>query len=225
MRRKEESTEKQEERLNKIGKEKLLEEIEKNAREEAESIVEKAETTARQKVEAAEGKAKRLEREALERADARAEQIRKHTEQAIEVKRRRVRLQQNEELLGRVFDRVRQIIEERVADEEYARVCEDWTVEAVIGLDVDRAVIAASSAEKPYLTDAFLSRVCRRVEELNGKKVHITLAHEEEKEYGVVARSEDGRLEYRNQVETRLHRNRSYYRKLIYRKLAIEGTK
>ena len=224
MRKKEESIEKREERLNKIGKEKLLEEIAKNAREEADSIVEKAETTARQKMEAAEGKAKRLEREALERADARGEQIRKHTEQAIEVRRRRVRLQQNEELLNKVFERVRQIIEERAADEAYEQVFEDWTVEAVIGLDVDRAVIAVSAAEKSYLTDAFISRVCRRVEELNGKKVHITFSNEEEKEYGVVARSEDGRLEYRNQVETRLHRNRSYYRKLIYRKIAIEGT-
>ena len=43
MRKKEESIEKREERLNKIGKEKLLEEIAKNAREEADSIVEKAE--------------------------------------------------------------------------------------------------------------------------------------------------------------------------------------
>lgn len=225
MKHREESIEKQEERLNKIGKEKLLEEIERNAREEAASIIEKAETTARQKAEAAKGKAERIEREARERAEAKAEQIIKHTEQSIAIRRKRMRLQRNEEIIERVFQLVRQQIEKRVGSKEYAQILEEWAVEAVLGVDAEGVIISVSPEEQHYFTDNFLERVGKRVQVMGGKKVNIAVSKENEDNYGVVARSEDGRLEYRNQVVTRLHRNRTYYRKLIYQRLGIEGTK
>jgi vacuolar-type H+-ATPase subunit E/Vma4 len=214
----------QEERLNRIGKEKLLEEIEKNAREEAASVIEQAENTARQKVEAAKGKAGRIEREARERAEAKAEQIINHTEQSIDIRRKRVRLQRNEEIIERVFQLVRQQIGKRAGSKEYVNVLEEWAVEAVLGVDTEGVIISVSAEEKNYVTDDFLARVGKRVRGISGKKVNISVSRENENDYGVVARSEDGRLEYRNQVAMRLHRNRTYYRKLIYRRLGIEGT-
>ena len=209
--------------LNAEGKEKLLKEIEQKAREEAQEIIRQAEAQAEQKKKAAQAKGERRKKEAEERAEERAAQLKKHNQASIGVKKKQVRLRQNEKIIERVLSEVEEEIENRLEGDDYPRVLRDWTVEAVLGIDADHVIIAVSSRERKLVTAEFLKEVEERSGDLRGSSVTVTLSEEDERDYGVRALSEDGRTEYRNQVETRLNRNQAAYRKLIFQKLGIEG--
>jgi vacuolar-type H+-ATPase subunit E/Vma4 len=206
------------------GKEKLIREIEENARQEAEKIISEAEKTAKQRIAAAEGRCERMKREAEERAEKKRRDIESHNTSAINIRLQRIRLKQTEEIIQKVFDTVEGEIDKRVGNTEYVRVLEEWAVEAVLGVGTENVVISTTSDERAYITKEFISRVEEQVRTISGKKVNIHVSDGEESEYGICARSENGRLEYRNQVKSRLSRNKMYYRKLINEKLGIEGT-
>lgn len=209
--------------LNSQGKEKLLQEIEQKAREEAQEVIRQAKNQGEQKKKAAQAKGERRKKEAEERAQERAAEIKKHNQASIGVKRKQIHLRQNEEIIERVLSEVEEEIERRLEGEDYPRVLRDWAVEAVLGIDEDRVSIAVSAEERPLISVDFLRETERRASDLRGGSVSITLSDENEDDYGVRAFSEDGRMEYRNQVRTRLNRNQADYRKLIFRKLGIEG--
>ncbi len=207
-----------------LGKKKLIAEIEKDARTEAEQIIERAEKTKSQKIAAAEGKAKRILQEAEERADKKIEHIKEQSESTIQIQKKRIRLQQAEDIIRYIFDRVEETIEKKVGSPEYVETLKDWAVEGVLGVGADALVIATSEREKPLLTKRFIDEIVRRIRELEGKEVSVEVSEKPETDYGICVRSSDGRLEYRNQISTRLARKRNEYKKMIYAKLEIEGT-
>lgn len=209
--------------LNAEGKEKLLKEIEQKAQEEAREIIRQAEAQAEQKKKAAQAKGERRKKEAEERVEERVAQLKKHNQASIGVKKKQVRLRQNEKIIERVLNKVEEEIEKRLDGGNYPRVLRDWIVEAVLGIDADRVIISVSSKERPLITEEFLKEVEKRAGDLRGSSVTVTLSEEDERDYGVRVLSEDGRTEYRNQVETRLNRSRAAYRKLIFQKLGIEA--
>ncbi len=208
---------------NREGKEKLIREIENNARAEAENILKQARETAEQKVASAESRAQRLLKESEERAEARIEQIRQHTESTLRIRKKRIFLKQSEEIIGNIFERVKKEIASRVGSDEYGEVLKNWIIEAAVGLGTESAVVSVSPPEKDYLTPAYLESAGKRILDLTGVSVDIDVSDGREREPGVRALSKDGRLEYRNQVSTRLKRNDMNYRKLVRNKLEIEG--
>lgn len=208
---------------NKEGKDRLIREIENNAREEAQKIIDSAEKTAQQKRAAAEGKAKRIIKDAEERAENKIRHINEQTGSSIQIQKKRVRLKQTEEIIRHIFDRVRERIEEKIGTEEYVETLKDWTAEGILGTGAESAVISVSGRERPFIDDGFVRDVRERVRQQGGGDVTVKLSEEPETEYGVCVRSADGRLEYRNQIATRIARNQDNYRKLIYSALKIEG--
>jgi vacuolar-type H+-ATPase subunit E/Vma4 len=205
------------------GKDRLIREIENNAREEARKIIEGAEKTAEQKISTAEGKAKRILLDAEERAEQKIRHINEQTDSSIQITKKRIRLKQTEEIIRHVFDRVREKIEGSIGTDAYVETLKNWAVEGVLGIGADTVVLSVSGKERPLLDDDFLRDLRERVRKQGGGEVTVGISEEPEQEYGVCVRSADGRLEYRNQIATRLARNQDEYRKLIYRALEIEG--
>lgn len=201
------------------GKEKLLEEINLQAREEAAEKIAEAEKTAEQKIESTKGRIERIKREAEERAEERIRQIEENNASAINVRKKRLQLQQQEEIVTLVLDRVRKRCKDLIGSPEYRHYVKEWIVEAVIGLDQDEATVSVSEEEKPFLTDELLAEAEREVEEIIGKRVSLQPSSNSQTKQGVVVRSKDGRLEYNNQIETKLYRNQTEIRRTIYNTL------
>jgi len=205
------------------GKQRLMEEIVNNAREEAESIIAQAEKTKEQKLASAEGKAKRTVRDAEDRAADKIRQIEGRNQSSIQIKKKRIQLQQSEEIIRYIFEQVEGRIKEQVGTNEYIETLKKWVVEAVLGVAAKEVVIAVSEKEKPYIKPGFLEEVRELVKKAGGGDIRLTVSEEPENDYGVCVRSADGRLEYRNQITTRLKRNQNDYRKRVYTALEIEG--
>lgn len=206
------------------GKQKLIREIESNAKEEAEQIIRSAEKTKNQKIAAAEGKAKRIVKDAEERAEAKISRLRERNDSSIQIRKKRIRLKQTEEIIGYIFTEVKKRIKEKIGTPEYGNTLRKWAVEGALGVGSEAIIISASEEELPLLTKDFMEDVKRRVKEQGGGDITITVGERPEGDYGICVYSSDGRLEYRNQINTRLARKQNEYRKKIYSTLEIEGT-
>lgn len=205
------------------GKVRLLREIEQNAREEADTIISSAEKTKSQKIAAAEGKAKRIVKDAEERAAAKIQHINEQTDSSIQIQKKRIRLHQTEQIIRHIFAETRKKIEEKTGSGEYIDVLKDWTAEGILGIGTGEVTLFFSKEELPRIDSGFLEDVRERVRSGGGKDVEIEVSEEPEHEFGVRVLSGDGRLEYRNQISTRLSRGQTEYRKMINSALEIEG--
>jgi len=95
-------------------------------------------------------------------------------------------------------------------------------VEAAIGLGADEAEVNASPDELRLIDAAFLKEARDKVKELVLRKVTVTRsASTPLLLQGIVMSSADGRTAYNNQIRTRLLRNQSAIRKLIYERLQL----
>lgn len=207
------------------GKEQLLAQIRRHAEEEADEEFRKAEKTAEQKKESAKGKAERIRREAEERAANRIAQIKENNASAIELQKKRIRLRHREDQVNDILSTVREKCHQMIEDEEYPNYVKGWIKEAVLGLDTDTAVISTSEREQQFITKDLLETIEKEIQNDHGKSVTIEMDEQPARDQGVVARSKDGRLEYSNLIESRIHRNHADIRRMIYRTLYGKGEK
>jgi V/A-type H+/Na+-transporting ATPase subunit E len=207
------------------GKEQLLAQIRRHAEEEADEEFRKAEKTAEQKKESAKGKAERIRREAEERAANRIAQIKENNASAIELQKKRIRLRHREDQVNDILSTVREKCHQMIEDEEYPNYVKGWIKEAVLGLDTDTAVISTSEREQQFITKDLLETIEKEIQNDYGKCVTIEMDEQPARDQGVVARSKDGRLEYSNLIESRIHRNHADIRRMIYRTLYGKGEK
>jgi vacuolar-type H+-ATPase subunit E/Vma4 len=205
------------------GKQNLLQEIKKQAEEEAEQKIADAEKTAQQKLESTKGRIERIKRDAEERAQKRIKQIEDNNESAIKILKKRLQLRRQEEIVRMVLNKVRERCKALIDTPEYSRYVKQWIAEAAIGLDQDEAVVFVSDAEKDLLTDDLIAEAERMVEDTVGKGISLQTSSNTLSRQGVVVRSKDGRLEYNNQIETKLYRNQAEIRRKIYRTLYDRG--
>jgi vacuolar-type H+-ATPase subunit E/Vma4 len=205
------------------GKEKLLSQIRYHAEEEAEEELEKAEKTAEQKKESAKGKADRIRREAEERAAARIEQLKQNNASAIELQKKRIRLRHREDQVNNILSEVREKCHRMIENDDYPNYVKGWIKEAVLGLDTNTAVISTSEREQQFITGDLLETIEKEIQNDHKKSVTLEMDDQPAQDQGVVARSKDGRLEYNNLIESRIHRNHAQIRRMIYRTLYGEG--
>jgi vacuolar-type H+-ATPase subunit E/Vma4 len=103
-----------------------------------------------------------------------------------------------------------------VGTREYREVLLNWIVEAAIGLGASEATVNASAAERKQIDKRLLQDAQDKVAELSGRKVDLKSAAEDPLiPQGIVLRAADGRVEFNNQVATRLLRRQSEIRKAI----------
>jgi vacuolar-type H+-ATPase subunit E/Vma4 len=198
----------------------LLSGIQEDAAREAERIVREAQTAAEERLKAAASQAQGILEEAGQRASRQGEALRRQAESSLRMEERRLQLKVREGVIAQVEQEVRRRLQRLVGQNEYREVLLGWIVEAAVGLASPRATVNASAAERAALEPGLLREAEARVRRLTGATVQLSLAQGDPVVgQGIVLTAADGRVEFNNQVTTRLLRASSEIRKVIYKEL------
>lgn len=194
----------------------LIDGIAQDAAQEAQRILEEAEKAAEDRRAAAEDQARALIEQGESKAEEQAERIRAQAASSLRMEHRRKQLRLQEQAVQEVLKRVRKRLAEMVGTAEYRQVLLVWIVEAAIGLGSPRAAVNASAAERGQIDKGLLQDAQNKISELTGRKVSLAVTDEDPLiPQGIVLKAADGRVEFNNQVATRLLRRQSEIRKNI----------
>ena len=190
------------------------------AEEEAKQIIAEAEKKATDKLQIARQQRDTNITGAKKQAEEQVVQLRSDHERAISVQKHRRELKDREEVLRQVLQRVEDKFLQMVHDAGYRDILLNWTTEAAIGLNASEARISVSAAEQAYVDDAFIAEAQKKIE-ASGHRITLSFdkSAQAETRQGVVLYAGDGRTAYNNQVSSRIMRNGSEVRKLIFTKL------
>jgi vacuolar-type H+-ATPase subunit E/Vma4 len=216
----------------------LIAGIRGDAQAEAERLLAEARAAAEERVQAAATQAARILEEARAKAEAQGQSVEAQARSAVRMEDKRTSLKVREEALRQVLRAVRERLAALAGEQggvrgsggagsgaadgrrSYRSVLLGWIVEAAIGLNVPEATVRVSAREQRYLDKELLQEAARRVKELTGREVTLEPAGGDPLVgQGVVLRSADGRLEFNNQVSTRLLRYQSEVRKIVFEAL------
>jgi len=202
----------------------LLEGIRADAEAKIKAAESQAAASASAKLQKAAEKAAAIEAEAAQTAAARESAAKAVFEARLKTETRKLELESEERFMRRVLD---------LAAAEYAKAEESpdygdrifaWACEAAIGIGSAEAEIRASKALAAYLDSGFLARVERRVFELSGRSISLSLSKEPPLDsQGLILESEGGRLRYDNSAPARLARAEAAMRGLI--RAALESAR
>ncbi len=194
----------------------LIAGIAQDVAKEAEQVIAEAKKTAEERIKAAQDQAAATLQQAESKAEEQAERIRSQTASTLRMERRRISLKQREQAVQEVLTRVRRRLSEMVGSPQYREVLLAWIVEGAIGLGAAEAAVNASAAERNQIDKKMLQAAEAKVKELTGKNVTLAAASGDPLiPQGVVVKAVDGRVEFNNQVATRLLRLQSEIRKQI----------
>jgi V/A-type H+-transporting ATPase subunit E len=194
----------------------LIAGLAQDAAKEAERILSEAKKAAEERIKAVQDQAAAMVQQAESKAEEQAERTRSQTASSLRMERRRISLRLREQAVQEVFSRVRQRLTEMVGSPQYREVLLSWIVEGAIGLGAVEAAVNASAAELKQIDKSMLQAAEVKVKELTGKKVILAVATGDPLiAQGVVVKAADGRVEFNNQVATRLQRLKSEIRKQI----------
>ena len=181
------------------------EQIKAEAREKAEAIRKRAQ-------ERAEAERKAI----LDRARGDAERLRGQSVATAQLKARSQQLSHREQVLDRVFQKVRERLAEVQKRPDYEEIASQLLREALVQLRVNKAEVRADKTTEHALKNGILHELSR---ELDGE---FTSAGELEEGIGVIVEAADGKLHYDNTLETRLHRLEGTLRAAVYKMLIGE---
>jgi V/A-type H+-transporting ATPase subunit E len=181
------------------------EQIKAEAREKAEAIRKRAQ-------ERAEAERKAI----LDRARADAERLRGQSVATAQLKARSQQLSHREQVLDRVFQKVRERLAEVQKRPDYEEITSQLLREALVQLRVNKAEVRADKTTEHALKKGILRELSK---ELEGE---FTSAGELEEGIGVIVEAADGKLHYDNTLETRLHRLEGTLRAGVHKMLMGE---
>lgn len=128
----------------------------------------------------------------------------------ITVEKKRKALREREALINKLISDTRAHMADKIDKPEYKNILLNWIVEAVIGLNLPRAIIKTSAAEKKIINRDFLDLVNKRASEIRGSETVATLDESDHLScQGVVLSAEDGSVAFSNTVNDRIIRNQS----------------
>jgi V/A-type H+-transporting ATPase subunit E len=194
----------------------LITGIAQDAAGEADRVLAEARKAAEERIKAAGDQAQAIVQQAEIQAQEQAGRIRAHSESLLHMEQRRISLKRKEQAVQEVLSGTRERLAAMVGTPEYRRVLLAWLVEGAIGLGAPEASVNASAAERQQIDRELLQSVQEKVRELTGRNVSLSLASADPLiPQGVVLISADGRVEFNNQVATRMLRRQSEIRKEI----------
>jgi V/A-type H+-transporting ATPase subunit E len=158
------------------------------------------------------------EREAiLGRAATEAERSQRQAVVSAQMKARMLELHQREKRLKDVFDAAEQKLVSVQTWKDYDEIAVQLAREALIHLGSKSAQIHADARTKHALTRVALEKLSKELE------MKITVNEPLDRGIGVIVRTEDGRMQYDNTLETRLVRLQSTLRSSVYHILMGEA--
>jgi vacuolar-type H+-ATPase subunit E/Vma4 len=198
----------------------LLSGIREDASREAERVLQEAQAAAEERRKAAESQAKSILSEAQERIVKQSETLRRQAESSLRMEEKRLQLKVRERVIAGVEQQVRERLKGMIGQKGYRKALLDWIVEAAVGLNAPEASVNSSLAERDQLDEKLLREAEDRLRRLTGAKVKLHLSEGDPLVgQGIVLIAADGRVEFNNQVTTRLLRAQSDIRKVIYKEL------
>lgn len=208
------------------GKAELISGIESDARIEEEEIIKEAEKRAAEKKKYSEKKIEALLNDARSEAQRQAEAVERKMLSAVDLELKRHSMSVRSALMQDIMNRVENKLASMADDENYRSVLINWIVEAFIGLGAEAAQINASQKERALINDPLLSEVKEKIHIQTNKQAQLKLSDAEPlKSQGVVLTAADGRTAFNNQVKTRMLRNQSEIRTLIYNAVLADNRK
>ncbi|MBA7470798.1 V-type proton ATPase subunit E [subsurface metagenome] len=194
----------------------LIAGIVQDASKEAERVLAEAKKAAAERIKAAQDQGRAVIQQAESKAEEQAARIRTQSASSMRMERRRISLKLREQAVQEALTRVRQRLADMVGSPEYRDVLLAWIVEGAIGLGAAEATVNAPTRELKQIDKKMLQAAESKVKELTGKKVTLTVASGDPLvPQGVVVKAAGGRVEFNNQVATRLQRLQSEIRKQI----------
>jgi len=208
------------------GKAELISGIESDARIEEEEIIKEAEKQAAEKRKYSEKKIEALLNDARSEAQKQTEVVMRKMLSAVDLELKRHSMSVRSALMLDIMNRVENKLASMTGEEKYRSVLINWIAEAFIGLGAEAAQINASEKERALINDPLLSEVKEKIHKQTNKQAQLKLSDAEPlKSQGVVLTAADGRTAFNNQVKTRMLRNQSEIRKLIYNAVLADNRK
>ena len=190
--------------------------IVQDASKEAERVLAEAKKAAAERIKAAQDQGRAVIQQAESKAEEQAARIRTQSASSMRMERRRISLKLREQAVQEALTRVRQRLVDMIGSPEYRDVLLAWIVEGAIGLGAAEATVNAPIRELKQIDKKMLQAAESKVKELTGKKVTLTVASGDPLvPQGVVVKAAAGRVEFNNQVATRMQRLQSEIRKQI----------
>jgi vacuolar-type H+-ATPase subunit E/Vma4 len=195
--------------------------IEQDMKEEAETLLSESKKEAERRKLYAQKQRESILSDAEERAAAQSQKIRSHILSGVNLEAKRRSLHVMDELYDEAVERARTRMREAVEKKGYENILLHLIVEAAIGLDAPAALVNASERERGIISSKVLNDAQERVKALTGREVRLVLSDEAPLAgQGVVLKSEDERIAYNNQIDTRMRRFASDIRKTIHDRLS-----
>ncbi len=199
------------------GKSKLISEIDKDARQEAEKIVSEARTLVEERRKYTGDQIAAILKEAREKARVQADAITNKILSRADIEIRRIDLQARNKMLTDIMHMVETELREQIKKPEYTNVLKQLIVEAGVGLGSEAVWVTSSAEEKLFLDKDFLSAAEKELAALSGQKISLSLSETPPLlQQGVVLTAKTGRLAFNNQIKTRMLRKQHEIQKLIY---------
>ncbi|MHC4726832.1 MAG: V-type ATP synthase subunit E [Planctomycetota bacterium] len=208
------------------GKAELISGIESDARIEEQDIIKEAEKRAAEKRKYSEKKIEALLNDARSEAKKQSEAVMRKMLSAVDLELKRHSMSDRSALIQDIMDRVESKLASMTGDANYRSILINWIAEAFVGLGVEAAEINASQKERALIDDRLLSEVKKKIHMQTNKQAQLKLSDAKPlKSQGVVLTAADGRTAFNNQVRTRMLRNQSEIRTLIYNAVLADNRK
>ena len=114
-------------------------------------------------------------------------------------------------------------IDKRMGEPGFSDVIVDWIAEAAIGLDRKDAKVAFSV--RTPVTDEILQRAEKKVLDLTGAEVNLTIDPVRISGAGVMLSSMDGKVSYNNQLGVRIRRYQRDIKRIVQEENARENSR
>jgi vacuolar-type H+-ATPase subunit E/Vma4 len=199
----------------------LVSGIQQDMSKEAETMLSDSKKEAERRKLYARKQAESILNDAREKAESQAEKIRIHTLAGVNLEAKRRSLRVLDALYDEVVEKARVRMKAAIEEKGYERILLDLIVEAAIGLDAPAALVNASQREREIISRKLLDQAQKVVKTFTGKNVRLMLSDDTPLlGQGIILKSEDGRIAYNNQIETRMKRMASEIRKAIHNRLS-----
>ena len=184
---------------------KLLQSIIEQAEKDAERVLERAEQTIKEKESAFNSSLGRIQQETDRKIAERLQELKKRSDSAVMSEKRRQRLRKREFINAEIRRLFMEKIKKMIGTPEYDLFLAKLIAEGALAVNDDIAVVKCSFTER--ITDSILSRASEIIRQYTGKEIKLVLSESHPLTgQGITVESENGRIAYNNQIETRLRR-------------------
>ena len=181
----------------------FLQGIQSNAEQEAQKTEAQADKSISDRKSVVEHQVQAIQRETDEKIRGQIASLKRKTQSRISMEAHRIALRERDRVVQDITRGAVDKLGDAIGKKDYLDVLLGWTVEAMIGLDVEQAQVNASKAEMSLIDSRFLKKAEKQILDLTGRKVRLQNSNSPPLlAQGVILEAEGGRVVFNNQIST-----------------------